>query len=526
MSNSQKISLSHLLGALVLVGTLPLLATDQAAAADPLDDLRNVGARVALHKQTGKVNFIGSGPTGALNVPGVVRASRPEDSVFAVLKVYGPYFGLNAPAQEMKATRSSAGQNGRFTARYQQLYQSIPVLAGELVVNLDRERKLLSLSGELSPDLAIGTTPEVSTDVARAAAIAGAKEWYSQIDTPKTTEPELWIYDPQLLEPSTVPARLVWRLEVTAQGLEPVRELVLIDAQTGEVALHINQIAHARNRQTYTANGGTSLPGSIVCYETTNCTGSDTDVTNAHRYAGDTYNFYWNYHRRDSLNNAGLTLRSTANYSVNYQNAFWNGSQMVYGDNFPVDDVVGHELTHGVTQYESNLVYSYESGAINESFSDVWGELIDLTNGSGNDSSSVRWLVGEDLPIGAIRSMSNPPAYGDPDRIGSSYYYRGSGDSGGVHINSGVSNKAAYLLTDGGSFNGYSVYSLGVSKVAKIYYEAQTNLLTSGSGYGDLYNDLWQGCINLYNTGAGGITSNDCTQVDYVTIATEMYRGY
>lgn len=107
-----------------------------------------------------------------------------------------------------------------------------------------------------------------------------------------------------------------------------------------------------------------------------------------------------------------MTLRSTVHYGSGYANAFWNGSQMVYGDayGFPLaDDVVGHELTHGVTDYESNLLYYYQSGAINESFSDVWGEFVDLTNGSGNDAPNVRWLMGEDVSgLGSASQHAKP----------------------------------------------------------------------------------------------------------------------
>ncbi len=136
---------------------------------------------------------------------------------------------------------------------------------------------------------------------------------------------------------------------------------------------------------------------------------------------------------------------------------------MVYGDGYPVDDIVGHELTHGVTEFESGLFYYYQSGAINESFSDVWGEFIDLSNSSGDDSASARWLIGEDRPVrGASRDMANPPTHfpngfgDDPDRMQSDLYDADADedDNGGVHSNSGVNNKAAYLLTDGDTFNG------------------------------------------------------------------------
>ena len=95
-----------------------------------------------------------------------------------------------------------------------------------------------------------------------------------------------------------------------------------------------------------------------------------------------------------------------------YNNAFWNGTQMVYGNGgnlAQADDVVGHELTHGVTDFESNLFYYYQSGAINESFSDIFGEFVDQTNGKGDDSAGVKWLMGEDSSLGALRDMENPP---------------------------------------------------------------------------------------------------------------------
>ena len=93
---------------------------------------------------------------------------------------------------------------------------------------------------------------------------------------------------------------------------------------------------------------------------------------------------------------------------------------MVYCPGFSrADDVVGHELAHGVTDNTSNLFYYYQSGAINESLSDIWGEFVDQTNSSGSDSAGVKWDLGEDLPIGAIRDMADPTSMGDPDKMSS-----------------------------------------------------------------------------------------------------------
>ncbi len=277
------------------------------------------------------------------------------------------------------------------------------------------------------------------------------------------------------------------------------------------------------NRRTYTTSGGSTIPGTFLCDQSQLlCTnGADPDADKAHQYAADTFMFYNIHHHRNSFDDQGGTINSTVHYGIGYQNAFWTGSQMVYGDNMAADDVVGHELTHGVTQYASALIYSYQSGAINESFSDVWGEFIDQTNSSGNDSPSVKWLMGEDTPLGAIRSMSNPPAYSNPDKMSSPYYYKGSGDNGGVHTNSGVNNKAAYLMVEGGAFNGRTIIGIGLNKTAAVYYEAQVYHLTMGANYNDLYYALLQACQNLIG-GVDGITQNDCDQVKAAAEAVEM----
>jgi Zn-dependent metalloprotease len=300
----------------------------------------------------------------------------------------------------------------------------------------------------------------------------------------------------------------------------------VVEATVGGVAIPVLfQIIKNLDIRTYTMNHNqdeNALPGQKLCDETIlNCTnGTDPDADVAQKYALDTYWFYVNHHRRNSIDNSDMAIVSSVHFGTDYQNAYWNGSQVVYGDGFVVDDVAAHELTHGVTQYASNLIYYYQSGALSESFSDLWGEFVDQTNGSGNDGATVKWLIGEDLPGGAIRSMSNPPAFNDPDTMLSVYYSKSLADNGGVHTNSGVNNKAVYLMVEGGTFNKKTITQLGEDKVAAIYYEVQTNLLVSGSDYADLYNALYQGCINL--AGTQGITLADCQQVRNATEAVQM----
>jgi bacillolysin len=490
--------------------------------------------RISYHAETGKVRFVGASPDHPIAPPALLAASAsPEMAARGFLDVYGQLFGLRDQARELTVMRERSADRGRSFMRFQQVYQGIPVMGGELMVQMDAGKNVVSANGEVLPDLSLDPTPTIDASRARQTALRLVAKYYQlEPDNLTASEPELWIYNPALLGgPGLRVSTLAWRMEVTPMELLPIRELVLVDAQRGSVVLHFNQIDTATNRHIYDNqnNPAYGLPGlGPVRSEGAGATGIS-DVDRAYDYAGDTYDFYYTYHGRDSIDNAGMSLISTVRYCPNssncpYDNAFWNGSQMVYGAGFSqADDVVAHELTHGVTQYESNLFYYMQSGAINEAFSDIWGEFVDLTNGAGNDSPEVRWQMGEDEPdYGTLRDMRNPPLYYQPDKMTSAYYECSNGgwDSGGVHTNSGVANKAAYLMVDGGSFNGYTVSGIGISKTARIWYEAQVNLLTSGSDYQDLYDALPQACYNL--AGSGGITPNDCQQVQAAVNATEM----
>ncbi|NJM39888.1 MAG: hypothetical protein HC853_03480 [Anaerolineae bacterium] len=335
--------------------------------------------------------------------------------------------------------------------------------------------------------------------------------------------------------------QLVWRINVIGGDDGDIRELVLVDAHTGHVALAFNQVAHAKKRVIFDKNnnGNPTLPGAApVRNEGQGPTGI-ADVDAAYDLSGLTYDYFKNNFNRDSIDGKGLALTSTVRYCPStaaddcpFQNAFWNGKQMVYGQGYATaDDVVAHELTHGVTDYESKLYYFGQSGAINEALSDIFGEFMDLTTPRGNDAAAVRWLMGEDLPIGALRDgqdPGNPPPGPDPDnpntpgpdKMSSTNYWCRPGDNSGVHINSTIAFKAAYLMTDGDTFNGQTVTGLGIPKAGRIWYEVATNLLSSASQYDDLYNAVQRACSNLI--GQSGITAADCGEVKKALDAVEM----
>jgi hypothetical protein len=412
-------------------------------------------------------------------------------------------FGVAKPDVRFLAQRAKTVGNRR-VIRLKQEFRAIPVFAAAALVQIGPggvEFVLADLARDPAdlhaPDF--DTTPSTAKGTAESVALALAGEAQSAPDL-LVDEPELMIFEPSVIGEAG-PSQLVWRVRVRSNEAN-VDQLVLVDAHTGLAAFHFSQIKDLKNREIWDYNNSTS--GSIVRTEGQGAT-AVTDVNYAYDYLGDTYDFFFTRFGRDSLDGAGMKLIGKVRYcpsptSCPWQNASWNGVEMKFGAGFAAaDDVVAHELTHGVTENESDLIYWNESGAINEALSDIFGELVDLTNTGGTDTTAVRWKMGEDVPgSGAIRDMSNPPLFGDPDRrMTSTLWWWGTSDNRGVHSNSGIANKLAYLLTDGGTFNGYTVAAQGITKTAALFYEAEANLLVTGSDYFDLYYALRRAAINL-----------------------------
>lgn len=456
------------------------------------------------------------------NAPASVRAA-------AFLDAHGKVFGIANGSQMRLARAPHVDELGIEHIRLQQVHKGVPVRGADFIVHMKGAR-VLAANGHAIADLPDDVTPKISAGAARVVAQQlVAKRRPEALASALYSEPSLEILNRGLLsEGGQQASHLAWFVEATAFGL---REFIWVDAQTGALLLHFSQLTDAKSRTVYTASHTSSLPGTLVRVEGGAATG-DADQDNAYTFAGATYDYYSASHGRDGYNDAGATIVSTAHYCrttcPTYQNAFWNGAQMVYGDGFAsADDVVAHELTHAVTEYTANLFYYQQSGALNESFSDIFGETIDLLDGLGTDTAAVRWKLGEDLSVGAIRNMMTPTLFNDPGKISDPQFvcsqsaWVDNSDSGGVHTNSGVPNHAYALMVDGGTYNGYTIAGIGLTKAAKIEYRALTNYLTSGSGFIDDYLALNQSCADL--TGTDGITSGDCTQVDLALKAVQMH---
>jgi Zn-dependent metalloprotease len=254
-----------------------------------------------------------------------------------------------------------------------------------------------------------------------------------------------------------------------------------------------------RRRTIYDARHSYSLPGRLVRSER-DPKSKDVSVNEAYDGSGATYDFYFRRFGRSSIDGRGFRLNSTVHYGRNYDNAFWNGQQMVYGDGdgrifrrFTVAlDVIAHELTHGLTQNEANLEYRDQPGALNESFSDVFGSLVKQFKNK-QSAAEADWLIGAGLfmpgiqarGIRSLKDVGNAyddPLLGkDPQPGHMRDYVHTSEDGGGVHINSGIPNHAFYQLAV--RLGGYAW-----EKAGRIWYHALCDKLGPRSTFADAMN--------------------------------------
>lgn len=278
-------------------------------------------------------------------------------------------------------------------------------------------------------------------------------------------------------------------------------------------------VGGGKDRLVYDAKNGLILPGTLVRKEG-DAPSADVAVNEAYDGSGATYDLYKDVYNRDSIDGNGMQLKSTVHYRKGYDNAFWNGDQMVYGDgdeDQPEDDrlfnrftiaidIIGHELTHGVTQFEAKLVYSYQPGALNESMSDVFGSLV-KQRALNHTAAQADWIIGEGLftpnvnGVG-IRSMKEPgtayddPVLGkDPQPGHMDNYVNTTSDNGGVHINSGIPNRAFYVAAM--ELGGYAW-----EKAGQIWYVTLRDKLGTNSQFQDCANLTYATAADLFGSGS------------------------
>jgi bacillolysin len=444
----------------------------------------------------------------------------------------------------LRTTREDLLVRGRTHERFDQYHRGVRVFGGDVVQQVNRGQ-IATLYGNVYGDIDIDPSPEVEGEAARAAV-----EMLTGVEIGR--QPELvvlpresgayalaWrvramtgndlreyfvdaraggvIFDYSDLKTQSAVGRATGvlgdskKISVTSGG----GQFTTTD-RLRPPAINTYDMKSDLTRTIRYLNGLIDLAAGDLATDADN-TWTDAAAVDAHVYAGWTYDYFFKRHARRGLDNRDIPIVSLVHpvrradvftqfseFSEFYTNAFYAGDGiMVYGEGLPPGttvggqawdyvsgalDIVAHELTHGVTDYSSGLIYRNESGALNEAFSDIMGTAVEFyfqPAGSGN--LRAEYLIGEDVVTpGGIRSMENPGAYGDPDHY--SRRFTGTGDNGGVHINSGIVNQAFYLAVEGGTnrTSGLSVPGVGGGnreQIERAFYRAFTQMLPANATF-------------------------------------------
>jgi len=466
------------------------------------------------------------------------EGSRPAADILN--EVMSQYAELGA-AHELKLKFTNKDEDGLSVSRFTQWYNGIKVEHGSVAVMAINNAISFMNMNVFKPAQPLSVAPKLTEQQALDIALQNinAQEYnWENVQPSKLTDNAsfrkpvaelVWVedFDNDELDKQL---HLAYRFDIYAK--RPVsRDLVYVDATTGRILLKDAVIKHVvgtgqsiysgtvnfevsntaasvyemydsnRILSTYDLGGGTDLGFATIISSTTTSFSKGVEV-DAHWGATKVWDYWQNEHSWTSYDNFGSELYSVINYDVAYNNAFWNGFAMIYGNgtgmfNSGIEplvslDVCAHEVGHGVCQNTSSLVYNRESGAMNEGFSDIWGAVIENYAAPGKQM----WAIGEEIRVGALRSMSNPKLFNDPDCYTGTHWINvvgcspnSSNDQCGVHSNSGVLNKWFYFLTVGGKgtndlSNNFEVAGIGVKKAAKIAFAAE-QVLSSTAKFAD-----------------------------------------
>lgn len=425
-------------------------------------------------------------------------------------------------------------------------HNNIPVYGSDQTVTLDKENNVKAFFGQVIPNLDdknIPASASISAEQAETIAKADIEKEIGKVKSYDGVKKDLFVYEKDgnyylayLVKASiSKPAPGYWHYFVDATNGNVIEKYNAVDNITGfgygvlgarqsfEIAQdtktgQFNLFDGKRGQGVHTFDAENmdenwfNLFSQILGYtgeevESKSKFFEDKAAVDAHVNAGKVYDYYKKTFNRNSFDDKGAKLISTVHVGESWNNAAWNGVQMMYGDGdgktfIPLSaglDVIGHELTHAVTEHTANLVYKNESGALNESLSDIMGVMVEKKS----------WDLGADIytpdkPGDALRSLKDPasipnplkPSEGYPDHY--SKRYTGTADNGGVHINSSINNKAAYLVSEGGDHYGVKVTGVGRETTEKIYYRALTKYLTANSDFKMMRQAALQSAEDLY----------------------------
>ncbi|HRC85041.1 MAG TPA: M4 family metallopeptidase, partial [Thermoanaerobaculia bacterium] len=378
---------------------------------------------------------------------------------------------------------------GASQLRLRQFANGLEVVGGDVAVSADETGHIYAVFGDPRPSPSVPPQPSINPQQAIQAVMAarpldGALPSFSRLVYFVASDQSLHL-------------AFEIRLIGTDAG-QPVEELYYVDGFSGLVIESQSVNTQALNRFIYHAGNGWFLPGALWRAELW-APARDFDVNTNFNYLGGTYSFYRNFFGRDSWNGRGAAINSTVHYGVGYNDAFWNGRQITFGDGDGVRtaflarafDLTVHEFTHGVTQTTAGLIYRGQSGALNEGTSDIMAAVATAWAAGGAIGPNV-WKIGEDVytPLiagDAARYMDNPILSPTGGRDWYPTRYTGAQDNGGVHWNSGIANLAFKLMVTGGRhprlLSPVVVPALGMNLAARIWYRALTRYLPANATF-------------------------------------------
>ncbi|HEV3410050.1 MAG TPA: M4 family metallopeptidase, partial [Chthoniobacterales bacterium] len=527
---------------------------------------RNSGtqARAQVNHATGVYDFVRA-EGGNLLARDNVQAG-PEERARAFLAAHGGVVGMSTAERNVVANANvdaalvaasalhvanvATDQIGLTHVKFTQSYRGLRVFGAELIVHMN-DRGITAVNGTFITDLALDITPALTAEAAGQDALVLSRKSVADASAQLTIiESELAIFRTGLLEGYQGRNVLAYGVKIAdAQG--PL-EQVWLSATNGTELLRVPlRQEHHKNlhRTVYSPRYDSSNPSLHVVRDEDDLIPSPVpQIEGLFVFSGQTYNLFHSAFGRSSYDGMSAQMRTV--YLVNSicPNAYWDGATTNYCPEVDGDDVVAHEWGHGYTQFTHNLVYSFQSGALNESYSDIWGEVVDIHNnmdGEGGNNNAApapagqRWLIGEDVAgLGPLRDMWNPPSHSNPDKVSSPVYHCAPSDGGGVHTNSGVPNHAFAMIVDGKTFNNQTVTGLGFTKAIHIYFRAMSVYQHSTTNFPHHAESLLTACNDLATAGtnlngfsltsATGtpsgqvITTADCDQVGKAIAAVEM----
>jgi len=393
---------------------------------------------------------------------------------------------LRLRGEDLVFRKQTVDEQGHRHLRFQQFHAGLPVIGGALVLHVDTRGVAYAVNGNARGGVLAPTRAVIPPEAAAQAAVRG-----SRAEPATAVGPAEQVY---FRPEGDETLHLAWQVQVEGQRADmPSNDLVYVDASDGGVLAVHPRVHSALNRRVYDGKNATTLPGTLARGEG-QAAHADPVVNTHYGHLGTVYDCYKQLFGRDSFDDAGAMLVSTVHHRVNYVNAFWDGTQLVYGDGDGVNasnlanslDVTAHELTHAVIDSTSGLIYSGESGGLNESLSDIFGAVCEWY-GDGKVVSDSTWLIGDDvwtpsIPNDALRYMADPARDGDSLDCYSDYV---SGVD--VHYSSGISNLAFYLLSQGGKHprnkTSTVVEGIGIEKAARIFQRANRDFLVASSNF-------------------------------------------